>query len=65
MSVWSQEAPYDDVSESGMSRTPRERLYEQRFFGDEMRAPTRTLQGTDDVNLDLANQVNSRVSGRK
>ena len=64
MSVWSQEAPYDDVYESGISKTPRERLYDdymnrmkQKFFGDEMRAPTRTLRRADDKNLDLPQQV--------
>ena len=65
MSVWCQEVPYYDVYENGISKTPRERLYDdymnrmkQKFFGDGMRAPIRTLQGADDVNFDLANQVN-------
>ena len=65
MLVWSQEVPYDDVYENGISKTPREGLYDdymnrmkQRFFGDEMGAPTRTLRRADDVNLDLAPLVN-------
>ena len=65
MSVWSQEVPYDDVYENGISKTPREGLYDdymnrmkQSFFGDGMRAPTRTLRRADDVNLDLAHLVN-------
>ena len=75
MTVWCQEVPYDDVYEDRISKTPRERLYDdymnrmkQKFFGDGVRAPTRTLRRADELppnELDFNQQVNShQVGGR-
>ena len=50
--------PYNDVYENGLSKTQRERLYDdyinimrQRFSGNVVRAPSRTLLRADEAAL--------------